>query len=314
MVTGNPSLNYNFLGTVQSMKLINLNKYWLTLITGTHDASEFVRGIDAATRMKIIYEFEEKINYTDAFKETLKILVENKDMYELANNLYIDLAGAIVIETRRYATTLVVFHLARLGIKGEFNEKDFEFGVDVFQRLFEHEIEPPFTEIEIPKEFECSRCGYCCKHFGAELHFQEDDIEMWFNKGLSWVYYHPFIDWRLQEFLAPNNGGNAYNVKEARKRLAEKELEYENDMREEFKELDIDEDSFFKPEPFPWGGTMRYCTFLKWMGNKWGCVIHEYKTKTCREYLCYWDRVEAFFSSERRYNMINYSFLEPTFS
>lgn len=287
------------------MKFINLDKYWVMRITGTHDAYEFGRGIEAANKLNITYEFEDKITYTDAFKETLKLIIEIEDFYELANKLYADLAGTFDNETRRFAATLVFFHVGRLGIVREFTNEELLIGINVFQRLFEHEIKVKFTELEIPKEFECSRCGYCCKHFGAELSFESDDIQMWFDAGLSWVYYHPFIDWYLQEFLSPDNGVyNVENVKDARELLAEKELEYENDRRIEFSEFGLDEEFGeevidWKPKPFPWGGTLKYCTFLKWMGNKWGCLIHEYKSKTCREYLCYWDRMKAFFSDRQ---------------
>jgi len=181
--------------------------------------------------------------------------------------------------------------------------------IDLFQRLFQRDIEPSYTEKDIPTEFQCSRCGYCCKMYGAELSFDEEDILMWFDKGLSWVHYHPFIDWSLLEFLSPDNGVyNVYSVKDARKLLAEKELEYENDRRLEheytLKELGLEEEFGeevidWKPESFPWGGTLRYCTFLKWMGNNCGCLIHEHKSKTCREYLCYWDRLKAFFSDRQ---------------
>jgi Fe-S-cluster containining protein len=140
-------------------------------------------------------------------------------------------------------------------------------------------------EPEIPKEFECRRCGYCCKHYGPELSFYREDIDRWAANDLDWIFYYPFIDWKLQEFVAPNNGVYYVNtVKDARQLLAEKEREYEEDFD-------------YRPEPFPWGGTLSYCPFLKWVGNKWGCLIHEHKTDTCREYLCYWDRVEAFFGT-----------------
>ena len=139
--------------------------------------------------------------------------------------------------------------------------------------------------VEIPKEFECRRCGYCCKHSGPELPFYREDIDRWTENELEWVFYYPFIDWKHQEFVSANNGVYFVNtVKDARQLLAEKEREYEEDFD-------------YRPEPFPWGGTLSYCPFLKWMGNKWGCLIHEHKTDTCREYFCYWDRVEAFFGT-----------------
>ena len=45
-------------------------------------------------------------------------------------------------------------------------------------------------------------------------------------------------------------------VEETKKVLAEAESEFEKVWG-------------YKHEPFPWGGTLRYCPFLKWMGNKW---------------------------------------------
>jgi len=286
----------------------NLSKYWVTRITGKYPVEKFGgRGLEAASRLNIIYEFEDKTNYTDAFKETLKLIVENEDFYEIINNYY-DRArarhaystGEYGNETRRFAETIVAFHATRLKMKGKISEEDLLNSIDLFQILFARDIEPSYTEKNIPSEFQCSRCGYCCKHFGAELRFEEEDIEMWFNKGLSWVNYHPFIDWSLQEFLSPDNGVYYVpSVKDARNLLAEKELECENDRRVELKDMELDEEFFVPPEPFPWGGTLKYCTFLKWMGDKWGCLIHEHKSKTCREYLCYWDRLKAFFTDRQ---------------
>ena len=289
----------------------NLSKYWVTRITGKYPVEEFGgRGLRAASRLNIIDEFEDEINYTDAFKETLKLIVENEDFYEIINNYYASTAGEYKDEIERFAAALVLFHVVRLNLECEDRERHVLLSIDLFQRLFQSDIEPSHTEEDIPPEFQCSRCGYCCKMYGAELSFDEGDIEMWFDKGLLWVYYHPFIDWSLNEFLAPNNGvyGGVYSVKDARKLLAEKELECENDRRTEW-EIDLkefgseeefgDEEIDWKPEPFPWGGTMRYCTMLKWMGNKWGCLIHEYKSKICREYLCYWERLKAFFTDRQ---------------
>lgn len=100
---------------------------------------------------------------------------------------------------------------------------------------------------------------------------------------------HPFIDWDLRELLNPGGIG-CENRKEARAMLREAEHSFE----EKYGPLN---------GPYPWGGTMWGCLFLKWMGNKWGCLLHgsrslldqDMKPKICREYNCYWDRLEAGF-------------------
>lgn len=136
---------------------------------------------------------------------------------------------------------------------------------------------------EIPDEFECRRCGYCCKKYGPELSFTQEDMDFWDDCGLDWVHYYPFIDWDLQEFVSPDNGiFFVENIEDAKRVLEEAELEYEKDTG-------------VRPS-FPWGGTLSYCPFLKWSGNKWACLIHKYKSETCRTYLCYWDRLEAAFN------------------
>ena len=136
----------------------------------------------------------------------------------------------------------------------------------------------------IPQEFRCSRCGYCCKQYGPELPFTEKDIELWAENAVEWIFYHPFIDWFLYEFLCPMNGVyRVDNREEAKQLLRNAESKFEEEIG-------------YRPEPFPWGGTMWYCTFLKWMGNKWGCLIHDLKSKRCRSYLCYWDRLEPAFT------------------
>lgn len=141
------------------------------------------------------------------------------------------------------------------------------------------------TNLQIPREFTCRRCGFCCKHYGPELPFTQEDIDLWEAHGLDWIHYYPFIDWIFQEFVSPKNGIYVYDtVAEAKNDLASAELEFERDWG-------------LKPDPFPWGGTLWYCPFLKWMGNKWGCLIHDYKSKTCRTYLCYWDRLKSAFES-----------------
>jgi len=138
-------------------------------------------------------------------------------------------------------------------------------------------------ELMIPEEFECRRCGYCCREFGHELPFTSEDIALWEAHGLDWVHYHPFIDWYLNEFVCAADGViSVGSVAEAREALAIAEREFEEDWG-------------VQPEPFPWGGTLWCCPFLKWMGNKWGCLIHEYTSRRCRAYLCYWDRLEAAF-------------------
>jgi len=96
----------------------NLSKYWVTRITDKYPVEEFGgRGLEAASKLNIIDEFEDEINYTDAFKETLKLIVENEDIYEIINNYYASTAGKYQYEIGRFAAALVIYHVSRLKLE-----------------------------------------------------------------------------------------------------------------------------------------------------------------------------------------------------
>lgn len=137
-----------------------------------------------------------------------------------------------------------------------------------------HNLDPPFSAI-------CVRCGYCCKYEGNEMDFTKENRDKWYDE--DWYEYHPFVDWVFNDLHNPIIEG-INSIKEAKETLRKAEIEFY-------------EDYGIEPNPFPWGGTLQYCPFLKWMGNKWGCLLHEKgaKPKKCHEYNCYWNRLIAGF-------------------
>lgn len=137
------------------------------------------------------------------------------------------------------------------------------------------------NDLEPPSSAVCNRCGYCCKYEGNELNFTKEDKEKWYEE--DWYEYHPFIDWIFYDFHNPLIEG-LYTVEKAKQALRKTEEDF-------YKEYNIE------PIPFPWGGTLQYCPFLKWIGNKWSCLLHEkgLKPKICREYNCYWDKLREGF-------------------
>ena len=111
-------------------------------------------------------------------------------------------------------------------------------------------------------KFECKRCGKCCKQLisGGEVEVYGDTLEAW--KKRRDLITHPLYDRKMSEFGSVGVM-TLMSCKEFKRMLDA--IEIRDGIR------------------YLWGGILYECPFLKWMGNKWGCLLHgDAKPQGCK--------------------------------
>lgn len=121
------------------------------------------------------------------------------------------------------------------------------------------------------KEFECQRCGRCCKKIigGNWIEVRDEVLEIW--KKTPSLIHHPFYMPRIREFLSAENFLYGASVRDVWNFLEYEEKRIESLINE--------------PVKFLWGGILEHCPFLKLNGHIYLCLIHgDAKPHTCRDW------------------------------
>lgn len=110
------------------------------------------------------------------------------------------------------------------------------------------------------KEFECKRCGRCCRELigGSEIEVLDESREAW--KKRPDLINHPLYDKDLEEFGSASVMIGLFTINEVKKDFKKIELLYELKHGE--------------PIKFLWGGLVHDCPFLKKDDIYWSCLLH----------------------------------------
>jgi len=124
---------------------------------------------------------------------------------------------------------------------------------------------------KVHEEFECQRCGRCCKKIikGNWIEVHGEVLEIW--KKTPSLIHHPFYHTNLREFMSAEHWFYKASVREVWNFLEAEEKRIESYINE--------------PVKFLWGGILIHCPFLERNENIYLCLIHgDTKPHTCRDW------------------------------